>query len=160
MSSGAEVKHGWAANSLEDLMDNAQEQYETLQNIDFSSLLIKCEEELQCWHAAAVAHLGQIYSQRLADLHQVYTQDVRPESDKFKAKMTEQLKSKVLPRIAKVLDEPTPDPKKVERMQVPKPHPNLAHSRPFCFVFVECVESYQVRVRDDARSSMDSYSIA
>ena len=120
MSGGkeGEGKHGWTGNSLEDLMDNAQEQYEALQNVNFSSVLTKCEEELQCWHAAAVAHLGQIASQRLSDLHQIYNEEVKPEAEKFKAKMTEQLKNRVLPRIVKVLDEPNPSPQQVERMQV------------------------------------------
>ncbi|CAF2789882.1 unnamed protein product [Rotaria sp. Silwood2] len=44
--------------------------------MNFSHIHTKCQQELESWHSAAVAHLGQIYSQRLADLAQVYTRDV------------------------------------------------------------------------------------
>ena len=107
-------------NSLDELIDNANEQIRAYQSLNFNPIYTKCQEELQCWHAAAVAHLGQIYSQRLADLAQVYTQDVCPDSEKFKQKLIEQLKTRVMPRISKVLDDPKPDPQRVERMQVRK----------------------------------------
>jgi hypothetical protein len=111
-------KHGWSSDALLELSDIANEQVRELERLNFSHIQTKCQQELECWHAAAVAHLGQIYSQRLADLAQVYTQDVCPESEKFKQKMTEQLKNRLMPRISKVLDDPTPDQKKVEKMQV------------------------------------------
>lgn len=106
------------SNSIDELLENANEQIRAYQSLNFNHIYTKCQEELQCWHAAAVAHLGQIYSQRLADLAQVYNQDVCPDSEKFKQKMIEQLKTRVMPRISKVLDDPKPDPQKVERMQV------------------------------------------
>ncbi|CAF3054605.1 unnamed protein product [Rotaria socialis] len=109
--------NGWSSDSLLELSDIAQEQLRTLERLDFSLIQKKCQQELESWHSAAVSHLGQIYSQRLADLAQVYTQDVCPESDKFKQKMIEQLKSRIMPRISKVLDDPIPDPEKVEKMQ-------------------------------------------
>ena len=112
------LKHGWTLDSIEDLSENLIQLIEEFKNLNFSHLYIKCQEELQCWHAAAVAHLGQIYSQRLADLNQIYSQDVYPESEKFKDKMIDQLKTRVLPRINHVLDDPIPDQNRVEKMQV------------------------------------------
>lgn len=122
MSSGAKDKennkHGWSGDKLVELLESANGQLQELETLDFSPIQKKCQQELECWHAAAVAHLGQIYTQRLADLAHVYTQDVCPESEKFRQKMTEQLKTRIMPRISKVLDDPTPDPTKVEKMQV------------------------------------------
>jgi hypothetical protein len=111
-------KHGWTSDTLIELLDNATGQLRELEKLDFSQIQTKCQQELECWHAAAVAHLGQIYTQRLADLAHIYTQDVCPESEKFKQKITEQLKNRIMPRISKVLDEPTPDQAKVEKMHV------------------------------------------
>lgn len=111
-------KHGWSADALVELLDSATEQLGELEKLNFSQIQTKCQQELECWHAAAVAHLGQIYTQRLGDLAHVYTQDVCPESEKFRQKMTEQLKNRLMPRISKVLDDPTPEPEKVEKMQV------------------------------------------
>jgi hypothetical protein len=108
----------WSPDALLELSDIANEQLRELQRLNFSHIQTKCQQELECWHAAAVAHLGQIYSQRLADLAQVYGQDVCPESEKYKQKMIEQLKNRIMPRISKVLDDPTPDPDKVDKMQV------------------------------------------
>jgi hypothetical protein len=111
-------EHGWTKDALQELSDIANEQIRELERFNFSYIQTKCQQELECWHAAAVAHLGQIYSQRLVDLSQVYTQDVCPESEKYKQKMTEQLKNRIMPKISQVLDEPTPDQNKVEKMQV------------------------------------------
>jgi hypothetical protein len=108
----------WSPDALLELSDIATEQLRELERLDFNHIQTKCQQELECWHAAAVAHLGQIYSQRLGDLAQVYNQDVCPESEKFKQKMIEQLKNRLMPRISKVLDDPTPDTDKVEKMQV------------------------------------------
>lgn len=122
MSSGTKdkenSKHGWSAETLAELLQSANGQLQELEKLNFTEIQRKCQQELECWHAAAVAHLGQIYTQRLADLAHVYTQDVCPESEKFRQKMTEQLKTRIMPRISKVLDDPTPDPVKVEKMQV------------------------------------------
>ena len=122
MSSGTKdkenSKHGWSADALTELLESANGQLQDLEKLNFQEIQRKCQQELECWHAAAVAHLGQIYTQRLADLAHVYTQDVCPESEKFRQKMTEQLKTRLMPRISKVLDDPTPDPAKVEKMQV------------------------------------------
>jgi len=108
----------WSPDALLELSDIATEQLRELERLDFNHIQTKCQQELECWHAAAVAHLGQIYSQRLGDLAQVYNQDVCPESEKFKQKMIEQLKNRLMPRISKVLDDPIPDTDKVEKMQV------------------------------------------
>jgi hypothetical protein len=119
MSSASKNKENtWSPDALVELSDIANEQLRELERLNFAQVQTKCQEELECWHAAAVAHLGQIYSQRLADLAQVYTQDVCPESEKFKQKMTDQLKNRIMPRISKVLDDPVPDSVKVEKMQV------------------------------------------
>jgi hypothetical protein len=111
-------KHGWSPDALIEILDNATTQLRELEKLDFAQIQTKCQQELECWHAAAVAHLGQIYTQRLADLAHIYTQDVCPESEKFKQKMNDQLKNRIMPRISKVLDEPTPDQAKVEKMHV------------------------------------------
>jgi len=108
----------WSPEALLELSDIANEQLRELERLNFNHIQTKCQQELECWHAAAVAHLGQIYTQRLGDLAQVYNQDVCPESEKFKQKMTDQLKNRLMPRISKVLDDPTPDTDKVEKMQV------------------------------------------
>ena len=105
-------------NELLELSENANELLRDLERLTFSHIQIRCQQELELWHSAAVTRLGQIYSQRLADLAQVYTQDVCPESEKFKQKMIEQLKNRIMPRISKVLDDPTPDQKKVDKMLV------------------------------------------
>lgn len=111
-------ENGWSSDALLELSDIAQEQLRALERLNFSPIQSKCKEELESWHVAAVAHLGQIYSQRLTDLAQVYTQDVCPEAEKFKQKMIEQIKNRIMPRISKVLDDPTPDQDKVDKMQV------------------------------------------
>lgn len=111
-------ENGSSSEFLLELLDTAQEHLRTLERLNFSHVQKKCQEELELWHVAAVAHLGQIYSQRLADLAQVYTQDVCPESDKFKQKMIEQLKTRIMPKITNILDDPIPDQERVEKMQV------------------------------------------
>ncbi|CAF4728779.1 unnamed protein product [Rotaria sp. Silwood1] len=110
-------ENGWSSESLLELSDTAQEQLRALEKLNFTNIHTKCQQELESWHSAAIAHLGQIYSQRLGDLAQVYTQDVCPDSEKFKQKMIEQLKNRIMPRISKVLDDPTPDPEKVDKIQ-------------------------------------------
>lgn len=112
------LKHGWTSDSIEDLGENIDQMIGLYKSLNLGQLYSKCQEELKCWHAAAVAHLGQVYAQRLSDLSQVYCQEVRPESEKFQEKMCEQLKKRILPRINQVLDDPSPDPAKVEKMQV------------------------------------------
>jgi hypothetical protein len=111
-------QNGWSSDALVELSDMANEQLRVLERLDFSHIQANSQQELESWHSAAVGRLGQIYSQRLADLAQVYTQDVCPESEKFKQKMNEQLKNRIMPRITKVLDDPIPDPDKVDKMQV------------------------------------------
>ena len=130
-------KHGWSSDALQELLDSATEQLRELEKLNFSEIQTKCQQELECWHAAAVAHLGQIYSQRMADLSHVYTQDVCPESEKFKQKMTEKLKNRIMPRISKVLDDPNPDQEKVEKM-----HVRIARTSPCCLS--ECLKNYRV----------------
>ncbi|CAF0962320.1 unnamed protein product [Rotaria sordida] len=95
-------KHDWSSDALLELSDIGNKQLRTLESMNFSHIHIKCQQELESWHSAAVAHLGQIYSQRLADLAQ---------------KMIDQLKIRIMPRISKALDDPTPDPEKVDKMQ-------------------------------------------
>ncbi|CAF3610877.1 unnamed protein product [Rotaria socialis] len=106
-----------SSESLLELSDIAQEQLRALEKLNFTNIHTKCQQELESWHSAAIGHLGQIYSQRLTDLAQVYTQDVCPDAEKYKQKVTEQLKHRIMPRINKILDDPTPDPEKVEKMQ-------------------------------------------
>ena len=110
--------HDWPADAISDLPNLVDEQIRRYEALSLSRVYQKCQEELELWHVAAVAHLGQVYSQRLAELAQVYTRDVCPEADKFKQKMIDQLKTRIMPKISKVLDEPLPDVTKVERMQV------------------------------------------
>ncbi|CAF4780884.1 unnamed protein product [Rotaria socialis] len=99
------------------VVKSTQEQLRALEKLNFTNIHTKCQQELESWHSAAIGHLGQIYSQRLTDLAQVYTQDVCPDAEKYKQKVTEQLKHRIMPRINKILDDPTPDPEKVEKMQ-------------------------------------------
>ncbi|CAF1665084.1 unnamed protein product [Adineta ricciae] len=107
----------WTSDGLIELLDLANEQLRTLERLDFSHIQKNAQQELESWHTAALTRLGQIYSQRLADLGQVYTQDVCPDAEKFKKKMTDQLKTRIMPRISKILDDPTPDQGKVEKIQ-------------------------------------------
>ena len=108
----------WPSDAIADLPNLVDEQIRRYEALSLSHVNQKCQEELELWHAAAVAHLGQVYSQRLAELAQVYTRDVCPEADRFKQKMIDQLKTRIMPKISKALDEPIPDVNKVERMQV------------------------------------------
>ncbi|CAF1385797.1 unnamed protein product [Adineta steineri] len=116
-STKKDKENNWSSDALLELSDLANEQLRTLERLNISHIQANAQQELESWHSAAVARLGQIYSQRLADLAQVYTQDVCPDSEKFKQKMTDQLKNRIMPRITKVLDDPIPDPEKVEKMQ-------------------------------------------
>jgi hypothetical protein len=132
-------KNGWSSDTIIELNDTANEQLNILETLSLAHIHTKCQQELESWHAAAVEHLGQIFSQRLADLAQVYTKDVCPESEKFKQKMTEQLKNRIMPRISKVLDEPTPDTDKVDKMQVCR---FIYHRIFHCFFYI----NYRFRV--------------
>ena len=108
----------WTSDGLIELLDLANEQLRTLERLEFSHIQKNAQQELESWHTAALTRLGQIYSQRLADLGQVYNQDVCPDAEKFKQKMGEQLKTRIMPRISTILDDPTPDQNKVEKIQV------------------------------------------
>ena len=103
-----------------DLLDTANQQIRDLERLDFSRIQLDCQQELENWHTAAVAHLEQIYAQRLEDLSHVYSQDVCPEAKKFKEKMTDTIKHRIMPKVSHVLDDQIPDPDKIDRMQVNK----------------------------------------
>jgi hypothetical protein len=139
-------KTGWTADALIELSDLANEQLRTLERLDFTHIQSNSQQELQSWHTAALARLGQIYSQRLADLAQVYTQDVCPDAEKFKQKMGEQLKGRLMPRIAKILDEPNPEQEKVEKIQV---RMNI-NDQSLTFDCLDCSLSHPIRIRNDA----------
>lgn len=134
----------YTTDNLLELSDKANEILHELERLNFSTVQTKSQQELECWHAAAVAHLNQIYTQRLADLAHVYSQDVCPESEKFKQKMTEQLKKRLMPRITKILDEPTPDPDKVEKMQVCKKKKKIKLKIIYIHINLESIMSYKI----------------
>ncbi|UJR07574.1 hypothetical protein I4U23_011862 [Adineta vaga] len=115
-------ENNWTSDALLELTDLANEQLRTLERLDFSHIQKNSQQELESWHTAALTRLSQIYSQRLADLAQVYSQDVCPDAEKFKQKMTDQLKNRIMPRISKILDDPTPEPDKVEKIQTVLSH--------------------------------------
>lgn len=110
--------HDCPSDVIGDLPHLVDEQIRRYEALSLSHVYEKCQAELELWHVAAVAHLGQVYSQRLAELAQVYTRDVCPEAEKFKLKMIDQLQRRIMPRLIEVLDEPVPDVNDVERMQV------------------------------------------
>jgi len=105
------------SDSVDMLLDTAQQQLQDVQTISLTHIHVKCQKELEKWHETAIAHLDEIYTQRLGELARVYNQDVCPELDLFKEKVTQQLKTLVIPRITKILDEPTPELKKIEQLQ-------------------------------------------
>ena len=86
------------------------------------------------------------YFQRLADLAQVYSQDVCPDAEKFKKKMIEQLKTRVMPRISKVHDDPKPDPEKAERMQVEIDRMRIQLERRSVVESLEYFGSHEIRM--------------
>lgn len=106
---------------------------------------------MESWHKAAVGHLEQIYNQRLDDLSHVYTQDVCPEAEKFKQKMTDALKNRVMPKISQVLDDPEPDPEKVDKMHnvlnYIKSECDMMHNRQWIRVQVPDIKSLQIPIK-------------
>jgi hypothetical protein len=116
------VEHVCSSQLLSDsvytLSQMANEQLKLVETFSLSQIHVKCQEELELWHSAAVNHLEQIFSQRLTDLNQIYNEQICPDLQKYKQKMIEQLKNRIIPKINKILDDPSSDTKKTEKIKV------------------------------------------
>jgi DNA-binding ferritin-like protein (Dps family) len=116
-----DVEHVCSSQLLSDsvytLSEMASEQLNQLDTFSLSQVHTKCEQDLELWHKSAVNHLGQIFNQRLNDLNKIYNEEVHPDLQKYKLKLLEQLKSRILPKINKMLEEPAIDEKKAEQIQ-------------------------------------------
>lgn len=122
--SKTDVEHVCSSQLLSDsvytLSELANEQLNQLETFSLAQVHIKCQQDLELWHSAAVNHLGQIFTQRLADVNKVYNNDLQPELEKYKQKLIEQLKNRMLPKINKIINDPSNQSKKAEQIQVRK----------------------------------------
>jgi hypothetical protein len=120
--SSCNIEHVCSSQLLSDsvytLSELANEQLNILETFSLAQVHVKCQQDLELWHSAAINHLQQIFNQRLIDLNQIYNQDIQPNLETYKQKMIEQLKTKIIPKINKILDDPSTENKKVERIQV------------------------------------------
>jgi len=118
------VEHVCSSQLLSDsvytLSEMASEQLNQLETFSLSQVHLKCQNDLEMWHTSAVNHLGQIFNQRLNDLNQIFNQDIQPDLQKYKIKLIQQLKNRIIPKINKIIQESTPDEKKAEQIQVKK----------------------------------------
>ena len=106
------------SDSVYTLSEMASEELNTLETFSLAQIHVKCQQELELWHSSAVNHLQQIFSQRLNDLDQFYNKEIIPDLDKYKQKMIEQLKNRIIPKLNQILDEDEPDTEKAERIKV------------------------------------------
>jgi len=114
--SKSDVEHVFSSQLLSDsvytLSEMASEQLNQLETFSLAQVHIKCQHDLELWHKAAVNHLEQIFTQRSADLNKTFTEDIQPDLEKYKQKVIDQLKSRIIPKINKIIDESSNDSKK------------------------------------------------
>ena len=94
------------------------EQVRSLEEFSLIEVHLKAQRELEDWHSAALNHLGQIFSQRLTELDQIFNEDIRPNLEKYKQQMIEQMQKRIRPKIDKLFDEPSANSKKIQQIQV------------------------------------------
>lgn len=116
-----DIEHVCSSQLLSDsvytLSELANEQLNQIENFSLSQVQRKCEEDLELWYKSAVNHLGEIFNQRLSDLNQMFNNDIQPDLEKYKLKLIEQVKNRLIPKLLKMIDEPTIDQKKSEQIE-------------------------------------------
>ena len=121
--SKSDVEHVCSSQLLSDsvytLSEMASEQLNQLERFSLEQVHLKCQQDLELWYTSAVNHLGQIFNQRSNDLTQIYTQDIQPDLEKYRLKLVDQLKNRILPKLNQLIDQPSDDDsKKGEQMKV------------------------------------------
>lgn len=117
-----DVEHVCSSQLLSDsvytLSEMANEQLNQLETFSLAQVHVKCQQDLEYWHSQAVNHLGQIFNQRLNDLNKIYNEDTQPDLEKYKQKLIEQLKSRIIPKLNKMIDDSSSNKTKMEQIQV------------------------------------------
>jgi hypothetical protein len=120
--SKSDVEHVCSSQLLSDsastLSEMANEQLNMLETFSLAQVHVKCQQDLESWHQSAINHLSQIFNQRVIDINQTFNNDIEPELQKYKLKLIEQLKNRILPKINKLIDESEPDTNKAQQIQV------------------------------------------
>ena len=99
------------------LAELASEQLSALETFSLTSVHVKCQDELDSWHSAAIAHLAQIFTQRSTDLENIYTKELCPDFETHRGKMIEQLNTRVRPKLVPMLTDPSVNGKRAQRIQ-------------------------------------------
>ncbi|CAF2060400.1 unnamed protein product [Rotaria magnacalcarata] len=150
-----DVEHVCSSQLLSDsvytLSEMANEQLNQLETFSLAQVHVKCQQDLELWHSAAVNHLGQIFTQRLADLNKIYNDDLQPEFEKYKQKMIEQLKNRIIPKITKMLDDSSSSTKKAEQIQMLLNHLKseceIINDRQWIHVLLPDIRNFSVPIR-------------
>ena len=105
------------ADSMHTLVEVVSEQLHVLETFSLTSVHVQCQDELETWHSAAIAHLAQIFTQRSADLEHMYTKELCPDFETHRNTMIEQLETHVRPKLAPMLNDASVHGKKAQRIQ-------------------------------------------
>jgi hypothetical protein len=120
--SKSDVEHVCSSQILSDsastLSEMGNEQLNMLETFSLSQVHIKCQEELDIWHQSAINHLGQIFNQRVIDLNNLFNSEIQTDLENYKQKLIQQIKDRIIPKINKLMDDPQPDAKKAQQIQV------------------------------------------
>ncbi len=106
------------SDSIYTLSEIANEQLNQFEKFSLAQVHVKCQQDLELWHTSAVNHLGQIFNQRLADVNQMFNEEIQPDLEKYKQKLIQQFQNRILPKINKMMNESSTDEKKAEQIQV------------------------------------------
>ena len=105
------------SDSMHTLAELASEQLNALETFSLTSVHVKCQDELDSWHSAAIAHLAQIFAQRSTDLENIYSKELCPDFETHRSKMIEELNTRVRPKLVPMLTDPSVNGKRAQRIQ-------------------------------------------
>ena len=108
------------SDSVYTLSEMANDELNQLKQFSLSHIHLKCQEQLEMWHKSAVEHLSQIYEQRLNDLNQTFNETIEPDLNKYRLKLLDQVKTRILPKINQMIEQSSHNSTKAEQIKVKK----------------------------------------
>lgn len=106
------------SDSIYTLSEIANDHLNQLKHFSLSDVHLKCQEQLDNWHKSAVDHLQQIYNQRLTDLNEMFNQTIQPDLNKYRLKLLQQVKDRIIPKINQTISQSDGDGLKAEQIKV------------------------------------------
>ena len=105
------------SDSISTLSEMGNEQLNQLETFSLSEVHLKCQDELDNWHKSAINHLSQILNQRLNDIKKLFQEDIQVDLNKYKDKMINQLKTRIIPKLNEMITNDDIDSRKAEQIQ-------------------------------------------